>query len=127
MSFSVSRSANFANIDWSTLEGRPPIDPQHFCTEQNWYQRVPCCMDGFAVEHVLHAAHNNGYEIGRGEGVAGSPAVGFISQYPCLNGPELDAFFERFSSSRAAQPSSRSINAKGILISLLDGIKKFFN
>jgi len=89
MSFSISSSTNFSDINWDTLENRPQIDTSKFCTERVWYENTPCCMNGFEIEHVLHVGNDNGY--------TGSEEAKFLEKYPCLNGPELDSFFEKFS------------------------------
>lgn len=93
MSVSFSGVRSFQDIDWASLKDRPPIDKEHFCTEENWSIPTPCCMDGYAIEHVIDIGHLNGH----GE----SAALKFLNTYPCLNGVELDGFFERFSSPRS--------------------------
>lgn len=89
MSGSISGVKTFQEIDWTSLADRPPIDKAHLCTEKNWSSPVPCCMDGYAIEHVIDTGNVNRHE--------GSSALEFLETYPCLNGVELDHFFEVFS------------------------------
>ncbi len=119
MSFSVSDSTTFANIDWSTLKNRPIIDGEQFCTEKNWFDDVPCCMSRFSIEYVTDTAYDNGF--------GDSPEVEFLKQSPCLNGVELDVFLEKFSSKTIEPSLSQSPNWNGTWSSIINSIKRLFD
>lgn len=88
LSLSLPKS-DFDRIDWTNLRSRPPIDAARICKESEWWEPAKCCMSGYSVEHVLDTGRDNGFE--------GSAEMRFLQSYPCLNGVELDSFFERFS------------------------------
>jgi hypothetical protein len=88
LSSSLTKS-DFDRIDWTNLKDRPPIDKGRLCKESEWWDTAKCCMSGYSVEHVLDTGRDNGFE--------GSAEMRFLQSYPCLNGVELDSFFERFS------------------------------
>ena len=115
MSFPVSPSTAFASIDWSTLENRPPIDKQQFCTEKNWHDDVPCCISGYTVEHILESAEENG--------LSNTPEAQFLSEYPCINGVEMNYFYERLTGLRAPEKPRPSAD---FLSNIFNGIKNLF-
>jgi len=115
MPFSVSSTTTFATIDWNTLENRPPIDTAQFCTKQYWFDNVPCCMDGYTVEHVLELAEQNGYES--------TPEARFLNKYPCINGVEIDYFYEKFTGQKAPQKPQ---DCDGFLSGVLRGLRALF-
>ena len=120
MPFPIS-SDKYENVDWNALKNRPPIDPNNFCTEQNWFEDSPCCMSGYEIEHVLHIAHDNGF--------GDSPEVEFLNKYPCLNGVELDIFFERFTTQSNIGNNiigTKTFDYQNILFSFIEGIKNIF-
>jgi len=91
MSFSISNSVPFSNINWDSFENRPTINKSMlFCTEKNWYDDVKCCMDGYSIEHIRDVAYEHGLED--------TPEVRFLDQYPCINGLESDYFVDRIES-----------------------------
>lgn len=116
MSFSISPSTTFANIDWNTLENRPPIDKSMiFCQEKDWYDAVPCCMDGYTIEHVHDLAYENGF--------LGTAEAQFLNEYPCLNAIEMNHFYEKFTGLKApTKPES----CDNFLSKIFNGIKNFF-
>ena len=74
MSFSISSTTSFSNINWKTFDDRPQInDSMPFCTEENWNQPVKCCMDGYSIEGAIEENTGTGKRAG----------VKFLEQYPC--------------------------------------------
>ena len=90
MDLSFSKTASFSGINWDNLENRPPINEAFTCSELQWFEYEPCCMSGYSMEYVIETGLENGF--------SDSKEFKFLSKYPCLNGPELDVFFEKFSS-----------------------------
>ena len=135
MKFSINDSVPFSKIDWSTLENRPYIDRQHHCTEKNWYDNVPCCMDGYTVEHVNDLAQENGLQD--------TSEAKFLNQYPCVNGVESDYFYEKFTGQKAPtkaeadsfyskifgpeETSEKSEESSGFFSGIWNGIKDLFS
>lgn len=84
MSFSISSSTQFSEINWDSLENRPTInESMTFCEEKDWNSDSRCCMDRYSIEHVLDVAHENN--------LWNMPEVKFLEAYHCINGPELDS------------------------------------
>lgn len=90
-------SSTFDQIDWKSFKNRPNIDPSNICREDQWWEQVPCCMSGYSIEHVI--------DTGRDSGFASSAEMRFLESYPCLNGVELDGFFEKFSAGEPVKES----------------------
>jgi hypothetical protein len=120
MSFSISRSTGFSEINWSSFENRPQINSSmQFCREKDWYEDAKCCMDGYSIEHILDAAYEHGNE--------NTPEVKFLDQYPCLNGVELDHFanaIDRMPSKVDKTPTSEFPTFECISETIFEGLKK---
>ncbi len=88
MSFSISSTTSFANINWDNFENRPPInESMPFCDDKGHYSDTKCCMDDYALENVVRVAHNHDlWEV---------PEVKFLEESPCVNLAELDSLADQ--------------------------------
>ena len=120
MTFSVSDTASFKDIQWNNFENRPQINKSMpFCKEADWYDDVKCCMDGYSIEHLIDAAYEHGNE--------NTPEVQFLEQYPCLNGLELDFFADEIEgmASKTEQKPKPSIPVmECVSKNIFEGLKK---
>jgi hypothetical protein len=106
MSFSVSSSASFSSINWTTFEGRPEIkDSMPFCKEKDWDQDKKCCMDGYSIEHALEMIPKLGMK---------SSEARFLEQYPCVNGLELESLVE--GASEPKNSSTETVNRRTSIV-----------
>jgi hypothetical protein len=88
MTYSISDSKPFKEIEWESLKDRPSITTaMPFCEEKQWYKPAKCCMDGYTIEHILDGAY-------AGKNTK-SPEFKFLKEYPCINGVELDSLIEK--------------------------------
>ena len=87
MSYSISPTTIFAQIDWDTFENRPLIDKSMpICDEKDWYEDAKCCIGAGSMNYVV--------EIAESDGLGETPEAMFLKQQPCINGLEIDYFVD---------------------------------
>lgn len=83
MTFSISSSTTFEQINWDNFENRPVIDESMpFCRDFNWVYDIPCCVDGIVISDTLQMAYKGGKE--------NTPEAKFLNEYPCINSLEYE-------------------------------------
>jgi hypothetical protein len=95
MSFSISASTAFYNIDWNSFKNRPPInESMPACSQVNWEYDIPCCTDGYVISDTLQlASENNKLKTPEGR---------FLSKYPCVNSIEFEKIVDNLFAASSA-------------------------